>query len=39
MHALMKLWEKKDYIGSLEWMIGTIGAAIIPARVKEGKRN
>ncbi len=35
MHALMKVWERKDYIVSLEWMIGTIGAAIIPVRVKK----
>jgi hypothetical protein len=25
-YGIIRLWEKKDYIGSLEWMIGTINA-------------
>lgn len=28
-HGLMLLWEKVDYIGSLEWMIGTISAYLL----------
>lgn len=31
-HVIMKLWEKKHYIGSLEWAIGTIALNIIPAK-------
>ena len=33
--AILLLWEKVNYVGSIEWCIGTIGAAIIPARKKE----
>jgi hypothetical protein len=31
-YAIMKLWEKVNYIGSIEWMIGTIAAYLIPGR-------
>jgi hypothetical protein len=31
-HGIMLLWEKVGYIGSIEWMIGTIGMAIIPVK-------
>ncbi len=39
-HFLIKAWEKYDYIGSLEWMIGSIGAYAlgVPRRSKENKR-
>jgi hypothetical protein len=37
-HGILKLWEKIDYIGSLEWWIGTIAAALIPGKnTKSGK--
>ncbi len=39
MHGLMKLWERKDYIGSLEWMIGSIGYAVIKKRVREDEEK
>lgn len=29
---IMKLWEKKRYIGSLEWALGTIALNLIPGR-------
>ncbi|MFX0036362.1 MAG: hypothetical protein ACFE9I_12080 [Candidatus Hermodarchaeota archaeon] len=32
LHAIMLLWERTKYTGSLEWMMGTIAAQIIPAR-------
>lgn len=37
-HGILKLWEKVDYVGSLEWCIGTIAAALIPGKsTKSGK--
>jgi len=32
LHGLLLLWERAKYTGSLEWMMGTIAAQIIPAR-------
>ncbi|MFX0005893.1 MAG: heparan-alpha-glucosaminide N-acetyltransferase domain-containing protein [Promethearchaeota archaeon] len=37
LHGLLLLWEKAKYTGSLEWIMGTISAKIIPARKVEGK--
>ncbi|MFX0101735.1 MAG: hypothetical protein ACFFCS_19375 [Candidatus Hodarchaeota archaeon] len=34
-HLIMIAWEKANYIGSIEWMIGTIAAYVIPGRKKE----
>ncbi|MFX1595318.1 MAG: hypothetical protein ACFFBK_04565 [Promethearchaeota archaeon] len=31
-HGIMLIWERAKYTGSLEWMMGTIAAQIIPAR-------
>lgn len=31
-YVLMKLWERKSYIGSLEWALGTIALNIIPGK-------
>ena len=33
-YAVLRLWEKIGYVGSLEWIIGTIGNHLIPARRK-----
>ena len=33
-HLILILWEKIGYIGSLEWMIGTIGGLIMPSMPK-----
>jgi hypothetical protein len=38
MYGIAKLWEKVDYIGSLEWMIGTIGAYLLGTPRKSEKR-
>lgn len=37
MYVLLRLWEKVDFIGGLEWMIGTIGAYAlgVPKKSKE----
>jgi len=39
-YGILLLWEKKDYIGSLEWMIGTISAYLlgVPRKSKEKVR-
>jgi hypothetical protein len=39
-HGLLVLWEKVGYVGSLEWMIGTIGAYAlgIPKKSPEKKK-
>jgi len=37
-HAIMRLWEKVGYIGSLEWCILTIIYAIVPAK-KTGRHG
>lgn len=39
-YGVLRLWEKKDYIGSLEWMIGTISAYLlgVPKKSKEKVR-
>ncbi|TFF93661.1 MAG: hypothetical protein EU544_05535 [Promethearchaeota archaeon] len=29
---ILRLWEKVDYVGTLEWCMGTIGSFMIPAR-------
>ncbi len=39
LYGLLRLWEKKDYIGSLEWMIGTIGSVILKTPTKEGEER
>ncbi len=40
MHLILRLWEKVKYTGSLEWCIGTMAAALIPARkVAEGEKK
>nr|MDO8110665.1 hypothetical protein [Candidatus Sigynarchaeota archaeon] len=31
-HLIMIAWERAKYIGSIEWMIGTIAAYVIPGR-------
>ncbi|MEX2684829.1 MAG: hypothetical protein Q6373_024865 [Candidatus Sigynarchaeota archaeon] len=31
-HLIMIAWERVKYIGSIEWMIGTIAAYVIPSR-------
>jgi hypothetical protein len=31
-YLVMRGWEKIKFIGSIEWMIGTLGAALIPSR-------
>lgn len=31
-HYIMRLWEKVGYVGSIEWMIGSIAAVLIPAK-------
>jgi hypothetical protein len=31
-YLVMRGWEKIKYLGSIEWMIGTLGAALTPAR-------
>ncbi|MFX1568643.1 MAG: hypothetical protein ACFFCV_09775 [Promethearchaeota archaeon] len=36
-HGILLLWEKVKYTGSLEWMMGSIAAQIIPTRKAEGK--
>ncbi|NMC04023.1 MAG: hypothetical protein GYA24_02365 [Candidatus Lokiarchaeota archaeon] len=38
MYGLMLLWERKDYIGSLEWMIGTIGAYALGIPRRSGEK-
>jgi hypothetical protein len=39
-HTILSLWEKVDYIGSLEWWIGTIAAKLIPGKgTKSGKNK
>ncbi len=38
MYGIALLWEKVDYIGSLEWMIGTIGAYLLGTPKKSEKR-
>lgn len=34
-HIILYSWEKVNYIGSIEWMIGTIAAHLIPGRKSE----
>ncbi|NMC05064.1 MAG: hypothetical protein GYA24_07635 [Candidatus Lokiarchaeota archaeon] len=34
-HLIMIAWERVNYIGSIEWMIGTIAAYVIPGRKNE----
>jgi hypothetical protein len=34
-HLIMIAWERANYIGSIEWMIGTIAAYVIPGRKNE----
>ena len=31
-YLVMRGWEKIKYLGSIEWMMGTLGAALTPAR-------
>jgi hypothetical protein len=31
-YIIMKLWEKVGFIGSIEWMIGTIAFSLIPSK-------
>ncbi|MEX2681477.1 MAG: hypothetical protein Q6373_007745 [Candidatus Sigynarchaeota archaeon] len=38
MYGLALLWERVDYIGSLEWMTGTIGAYLLGTSRKSEKR-
>ncbi|MBN2149806.1 MAG: DUF1624 domain-containing protein [Candidatus Lokiarchaeota archaeon] len=38
MYGIALLWERVDYIGSLEWMIGTIGAYALGTPRKSEKR-
>ena len=37
-HVVMRLWEKVNYRGSLEWFMGTIGYYIVPVRKPESLR-
>ena len=34
-HMIMKVWEKSNYRGSLEWALGTIGYYLVPGRKSE----
>ncbi len=34
-HIVMKLWEKVNYRGSIEWFMGTIGYYIVPVKKPE----
>ncbi|MFX1390079.1 MAG: hypothetical protein ACFE9Z_08460 [Promethearchaeota archaeon] len=36
-YGILRAWEKAKYTGSLEWMMGTIAAQIIPARKVKDK--
>lgn len=36
---MLILWEKVDYVGTLEWMMGTIGMHLIPARKEAAKEG
>jgi hypothetical protein len=39
-HLVMRVWEKVKFIGSIEWMIGTLGAALTPSKWQpESLRN
>jgi hypothetical protein len=38
-HGILYLWEKVNFVGSIEWMIGTISYSIIPARKAETKEG
>jgi hypothetical protein len=31
-YLVMRGWEKIKFLGSIEWMIGTLGAALIPSK-------
>ncbi len=33
-HGLMLLWERSNYIGSLEWAIGTLAFSLLPVKKK-----
>ena len=37
-HILMRLWEKVNYRGSLEWIIATIGYYIVPVKKSESMK-
>ncbi|TFG18466.1 MAG: hypothetical protein EU530_09285 [Promethearchaeota archaeon] len=37
-HVVMRLWEKANYRGSLEWFMGTIGYYIVPVKKPESLR-
>jgi hypothetical protein len=34
-HVVMRLWEKANYRGSIEWFMGTIGYYIVPVKKPE----
>lgn len=36
---MLILWEKVEYVGTLEWMMGTIGMRLIPARKKAAEEG
>jgi hypothetical protein len=39
-YLVMRAWEKIKYLGSIEWMIGTLGAALTPSKWQpESVRN
>ncbi len=38
-HLVLITWEKTGFLGSMEWMIGTIAYRLIPTRRDPGKQN
>ncbi len=39
-YLVLRVWEKVNYVGSIEWMMGTLGATITPSKWQpEGLRN
>ncbi len=37
LHGILLAWERVKYVGSLEWVMGTIASQIIPTRKVKGK--
>jgi len=38
-HVVMRVWEKVNYRGSIEWCMGTIGYYIVPVKKPEDLKN
>ncbi len=39
LHLLLKQWEKVGFIGSLEWMVGTIASVLIPGKKRPSEEK